>query len=1108
MKKIAGIFLLLIFLFPCAALGESAAVRDEVKEAGILEKKAVKIFKKTGNLEDALVPAEKALEIRERVLGKEHPAVASSLDIMASFYFSARNYKEAESLYREALGIREKTLGEDDPSVALSLNSLGRVSRVTGRYGEAEAHYRRALAILEKKYGAQHVYPAYILYNLAFLYECTGKYKDAEALFKKVLDIREKALGKEHPDVVAALNSLAALYRGMGRYNDAESTYKRVLEIREKKLGVRSPDTASNLYNLASVYDDAGRYAEAEDLYERVLGKRRAAFGQQAPQVVAAMNDLALVQYRRGHYAAAEKTLRQVIAIYEKQSAIEDLNKAETDDTLGLLYSATGRYTGAEALYKKALETREKRLGVNHLSVASTVGNIAALYQKTGREKEAEPLYLRAINIYLNALDRKYRNPARLVKFLMADLNNYALLICKAGGYAEIKEYHKSFLDLSVKILGSDHPQVAAGLASMAEIYRMTGDFAQAAALYERTLAIRERVLGKEHPEVASTMLGLAGLYAALRKHRESHVLFKRGMSVNEAIKEESFLLLSERQKLGYMKQRERDIYRFISHTAVYMRLDAGAVTDAFNTWIKWKGAVMETQGRYLDAVLYADILYYKGGKHIRKKFDELTNVRREIAKLQFSKPAGMSGDELGRKLEFLEDRKESLERALNVEGSKFTLETIIDEADVKGISEILPEDSLYLDFARIRKYDFEKDGWGGFRYVLFVFVPGKAPAVKIVDLAGADKVDDHVSAYLREMGKAKTGQQLPDIRILNREAKALYELVWKPAEPYLEGKRIVHISPDGNLNLIPFGVLVTPQSRYLIGEYLINYVATGRDIIRFTDVTTAEGTSIIMADPDYDMGSKELAKAAERIGFSGTRMGGRVSRDAAGMRFGRLPDTKREADVIEDIVRDRLKIDVKNYQDGEAVEDVLYQAEHPRILHLATHGYFLNEEDVAEGSMVRGVSIKMKEGPEGEGFMKMENPMLRSGIVLAGVNTSLEKGSDVGMVSAEKIRGLKLRGTDLVVLSACETGVGDVRSGEGVFGLKRAFITSGAETVVMSLWSVPSRETTELMTDFYTLMAEGKSKAEALRQAKLKMAAKMGHPFFWGAFVMVGDPG
>jgi CHAT domain-containing protein len=185
------------------------------------------------------------------------------------------------------------------------------------------------------------------------------------------------------------------------------------------------------------------------------------------------------------------------------------------------------------------------------------------------------------------------------------------------------------------------------------------------------------------------------------------------------------------------------------------------------------------------------------------------------------------------------------------------------------------------------------------------------------------------------------------------------------------------------------------------------------------------------------------------------------------------------------------------------ALEEILFSVESPRILHLATHGYFLKDEEAKE-LLSQGFDLQEIEMIPGIGI---ENPMLRSGIVLAGVNTSLREGRDDGMVSAEKILGLRLKGTEIVVLSACETGVGDVRNGEGVFGLKRAFILSGAKTIVMSLWSVPSKETTELMTRFYTLMSEGKTKAEALGKAKLDMMKKKVNPFYWGAFILVGKP-
>ncbi len=215
---------------------------------------------------------------------------------------------------------------------------------------------------------------------------------------------------------------------------------------------------------------------------------------------------------------------------------------------------------------------------------------------------------------------------------------------------------------------------------------------------------------------------------------------------------------------------------------------------------------------------------------------------------------------------------------------------------------------------------------------------------------------------------------------------------------------------------------------------------------------------------------------------------------------FSRLPDTKKEADVIQTILSQKMQIPVKNYQNEKAAEAVLLSADSPVILHLATHGYFIGKDDQKN----KGPADKNKDDSP---VLLKDSPMFRSGLALAGINLSLREGKDEGIMSAEKVMGLKLFGTDLVVLSACETGVGDVQSGEGVFGLKRAFILSGARAVVLSLWSVPSVETMQLMTRFYTLMAEGKSKAEALRQSKLELVKKRPNPFYWGAFILVGNP-
>jgi CHAT domain-containing protein len=451
--------------------------------------------------------------------------------------------------------------------------------------------------------------------------------------------------------------------------------------------------------------------------------------------------------------------------------------------------------------------------------------------------------------------------------------------------------------------------------------------------------------------------------------------------------------------------------------------------------------------------------------------------------------------------------RKEALESELSRLSRDFNLERMAGKADIARLSSILPKDSSYLDYAKINVYDFQQQKFIGDYYLLFVLTPGQKQPVHLINLGKAEDVDRHITIFLREMNRPKTEGRLPHWEILKREGRAVYDLVLKPVESLIKDRKLF-ISPDGNLNLIPFEVLLDGKGKYLLENHDVGYVGAGRDIVKFTDQKGQKRSVLIMADPDYDVGLQEKEKIAGQMGVTGTRLRGIVSRDAVGMHFDRLPDTKPEADAIASILKDRFHPNVENYQAKKAMEEILFNVRNPWILHLATHGYFLKAEEVRQDENLGRVRMPQKESRvfnQGPAFAGIENPMLRSGIVLAGVNASLREGRDDGMVSAEKILGLRLKGTDLVVLSACETGVGDVQSGEGVFGLKRSFILSGAKTIVMSLWSVPSRETTELMTDFYARMSRGDSKSAALKHAKLKLMKKSTNPFFWGAFVMVG---
>ncbi|MBF0345132.1 MAG: CHAT domain-containing protein, partial [Nitrospirae bacterium] len=755
-------------------------------------------------------------------------------------------------------------------------------------------------------------------------------------------------------------------------------------------------------------------------------------------------------------------------------------------------------------LFKRALEINEKALGKEHPSTATSLNNLANLYQATGRYAEAKPLLKRALEINEKALGKEHPSTA-------TSLNNLANLYQATGRYAEAEPLLKRALEINEKALGKEHPSTATSLNNLASLYYNTGRYDEAEPLYKRALEINEKALGKEHPDTVISLNNLAKLYAVTNRHKESDQSFNLSIVSREKNTQAILNLLSDRQKLNYIKETRSSIDGYISHTAGYMLSNNKSVYNTFNEWLKWKNIVMEAQGRYIDTANQSD------NPEIQKLFDELKTIRRTLASLYMSGPKDKKPEEHIKRIKELETKKEALEAELSTRSKDFALQRKAGKVDIKALSGILSTNSIYIDYAQIDNYNFKEKKWGKPTYFVFVLVPGKEPVVKLIEIGTTDKVDEHIKSYLTgikdygnylstnpNMTEATTRRKIKQMASdLSKDADAIYEIAVKPIESYIKGKKNVYISPDGNLNLIPFEVLKTPDGKYLMEQYDISYVGAGRDIVRFTDTEVAKGSAMIFADPDYDLGLTEKDKTVKEMQIADGKRSGSVSRGLKGMRFNRLPDTKKEADGIEKVLKGRYKINVDRYQDKKALEEALFVAKKasPKVLHLSTHGYFLpaeKEQQRPERWLSAGQLDKLPES-------KIENPMLRSGVVLAGVNTAIKENRDDGLISAEKVLGMKLKGTDLVVLSACDTGVGDVQSGEGVFGLKRSFILSGAKTVVMSLWSVPSNETTELMVDFYTLMAEGKSKAEALKQAKFNMMKKKENPFFWGAFILVG---
>jgi len=919
------------------------------------------------------------------------------------------------------------------------------------KYNEALPIGNKILEISNETYGDEHLNLVNILDKLAFLYYRLGKYIKAEFLVKKTLSIKGKVFGPNHPNTTETLTNLATLYSTNGKYKKAESLYKRALKISEKTFGPDHPNTATILNNLSELYDSYGDYKKAESLYKRALKIREKTLGPDHPNTATTLSNLAALFGTNGKYKKAESLYKRALKISEKTFGPDHPNTATTLNNLAALYDSYGDYTKAESMYKRALKIREKTLGPDHPNTATTLSNLAALYSNS-----------------------------------------------TFGDYSKAEHLCKQALKIREKTFGPDHPDTAASLNDLATLYFNNAAYKKAESLYKRALKIREKTLGPNHPDTATTYRDLAELFAALNDFKKAHHLFMQAQTVSEKFIDQVMGFTSEDQKIKFLATQKNSIEAFFSLVAFYMKNNFDAQKDLLDIWLKRKGIILEAQKRYQEALIYSD-----NSESVLRVFQKLSRVRVKLSKLYFSQFKTSDLNLLKKKIVEMENQKEILEAELAKLSQSYSLQRARQRADSNKVAAALPKKAVLLEIAKIHRYNFKtiknKKKWLQANYFVFVLHSGQADRVALIDLGPANIID---SAIQKLKHQIKEGQEL-------KASKKIYEMVFAKIKPQLDQSKEIFISPDGNLSLIPFEILQNPNGRFLIEDYTFNYLSAGRDILGLEKQKVNSQKSLLIGDPDFDLRVHTNNLQGQNMEKSFLQLASlKRSVEMKKFHFRRLPGTLKEVQSIEQILGQN-ETEIKT--GAEAVEQILFQMKSPKILHIATHGFFLNDKNLSPLSNDRGTYIPKPLN----GMVNIENPLVRSGLALAGANNTLNskniEGSQ-GLLTAEKILGLNLTDTELVVLSACDTGLGEVQTGEGVYGLRRAFVQAGAKSLVMSMWKIPDTETMELMVQFYKNIKSGMNRCQALRQAALherkiiKKRYKKDKPSYWGAFLFLGE--
>ncbi len=1101
---------------------------------------------KQGRYAEAETAARALLAAVEETSGRESLEAADVLDILVEALWRGGKAREAQSreLAERAIQIKEKTLGKDHPAVASSLNNLAALLIATGDYAGARPLHERALAIREKSLGPDHPEVASSLNGLAKLLWNTGDYAGARPLLERALAIREKALGPDHPDVAQSLNGLAALLWNKGDYAGARPLFERALAIREKVQGPNHPDVASSVNNLATLLTDMGDYAGTRPLYERALAIREKALGPDHPDVAFSLNNLANLLRDTGDYAGARPLLERALAIREKALGPDHPDVAWSLNNLAVLLWNTGDYAGARPLYERALAIGEKAQGPDHPDVASSLNNLAALLRDTGDYAAARPLLERALAIREKALGPDHPDVAW-------SLDNLANLLWNTGDHAGARLLLERALAIGEKAQGPDHPDVASSLNNLANLLRDTGDYAAAHPLFERALAIREKALGPDHADVASSLNDLAQLQLATGE---------RPLALENALRSESIGRDHLRLTIGSLPERQALRYAEIRASGLGVALSsldslspAGARSKALDALVRSRALVLDEVGARRHA------LRGSGDPELAALAERLRSASARYANLLVRGPDSEHSERYRGQLEAARREKEQAEGALAERSASFRSRERQRQIDLAEVASALPPGSALVSYARYPRYASDAKGAAGGAipsYLAFVLRSGVADPV-LVPLGRAAEIDSLVSRWAEEAGWGARRRGLRQAEGPCAVAgEALRKRVWDPVGAPLRGEARVFIVPDGALHLVNMAALPAGAGRYLVeGGPLLHTLSAERDLVPSDTLGARPAGLLAVGGADFDARPSALVAVAARGrsraqtalasgGASGAYRGERSGcGDFRSLRFPALPASAAEAREVTRVwvsskgsaAGDSDNIPVGLQLTGMEASEAEFKALAPgrRVLHIATHGFFLggrcpsalesvrdigastSAAGAASGAVASGPAARPGSSNGAPRLATGENPLLLSGLALAGANRRDQAGPDQedGILTAEEIAALDLSGCEWAVLSACETGLGEVRAGEGVFGLRRAFQVAGAGTVIMSLWSVEDEAARRWMRALYAgRLVRGLSTAAAVREASLavlrerRARGQSTHPFYWGAFVAAGD--
>ena len=995
---------------------------------------------------------------------------ADSLIKLADNFYDAKKYNEAFELYNQVAEMTKDIEKGNNNHYATALYNIAWLYSDMGNYQNSLKYHLQALEIRKNVFGENSIKYAKSLSCVGYAYSDLNDYQNALKYHLQTSEVLKKVCGENHPEYANSLNNIGNIYYEIEDCPNSLKYLIRALEIRKTVLGEEHPYYTQSLNNVGNAYKKMGDFQNALKYFKMSMNIRKKVYGEEHPNYATSLNNIGSVYYHMGDYQNCLKYYLQAMEIRGKVLGKEHPDYTQSLNNIGVAFDDMGDYHNCLKYYLQAMEIRGKVYGKEHPKYANTLVNIGSVYNVLGDYQNALKYHTRAMEIFKKIHGDESTSYA-------TPLSNIGNVYTNMGDYQNALKFSTQALEIFKKVYGENHYTCASSLGNIGNVYLRMCDYQNALKYHTQAMEIRKKVLGEEHPDYARLLNSVSVIYFkmgnnqnAITKNKIATDIFKNNLIKN----------------FSYMTSHEREAYwnannEYFSYNIKYVQhspSDTLATKTSYDTELITKGLLLASEISLTNTIMES------GDSALISEYETMKTAHLQLNK-ELEKPIA----ERIYNCDSLENEIQKLERRVVEKSKEFGDVTHFIKIDWKEVQNSLKPNDVAIEFSSFSEDDTIK-------YLALVLTKNmEAPVcVPLFNNYEMQKLQRGIAPAKNETSTDDENRGATTVAAKRQgiyESKGLYDMLWKPLEKYFPENPRIYFAPSGMLHQIAVEYAPTGNGKTISDKYEIYRVSSTR-FLAMDYMPKPFKNSVLYGGIYYDSDTTTMKQESDRYS---TRSATSYTSFADFNRYedrgslNYLPGTKTE---VEDIVGKLKKKRIKSqlYEGSQANEESFkaLSGNDISVLHIATHGFFLPTDEKLSG----------------------DQSLVQSGLLLSGANYAwqnqpLPEGIEDGILTAKEISFMDLRKTDLVVLSACQTALGEI-TGEGVFGLQRGFKKAGARTIIMSLWPVDDNATLLMMTEFYANLTKGMSKREAFLTAQNKVKTTVGfeNPRYWAAFIML----